>query len=186
MRLVLVGPHGHRRPGARGVATAAAAAADLTGGWFHPRRQSQRRSAATPVPAAANSNERLACRSSNDGAPPWPPHRGPADRCQPFRAAATAAAAAAVAVSGATARLRGPLGGDTMTRLRVSRRGQAVDVRRLPPSAHGCIACSIHAERWGRGRAELDEERLGCGTKMSDQRYSSVRAVAVGAGGGGW
>ena len=183
MRLVLVGPHGHRRPGARGVATAAAAAADLTGGRFHPRRQSQRRSAATPVPAAANSNKRLVCRTHNDGAPPWPPHRGPADRCRPLRTAAATAAAAAVAVSGAAARLREPLGGDTMTRLSVPRRGQAAHVRRLPPSAHGRIACTIHAVRWGRGRGELDEERLGCDT-MSDQRYGSVRGAAVGAGGG--
>jgi len=81
---------------------------------LHARRQYRRRSAATPVPAAANSNERLACRNRDDGAQPWPPHRGPVRRRRPFQASA-AAATAAVVVSGLL-RLREPVGGGTTIR----------------------------------------------------------------------
>ena len=83
------------------------------GSTLHARRQYRRRSAATPVPAAANSNERLAWRSRDDGAQPWPPHRGPVRRRRPFQASA-AATAAAVVVSGLL-RLREPVGGGTTT-----------------------------------------------------------------------
>jgi len=85
-----------------------------SGSAFHARRLCWRRSAATPVPAAANSKERLVCRSRDDGAQPWPPHRGPVRRRRPFQDFA-AAAAVAVVVSGQL-RLRQPVGGGTTIR----------------------------------------------------------------------